>query len=200
MVTTTCLIFDLSEVLIAGLYGVQRELAPVVGRSEDEVLECFGGADFEELLIGRLDEESYLARILARERWPLDVPYLQAAIRRNFHVEVEGMAALLDKLAGRVDLVLLSDHAREWVAYIRALHPIWGLFRRAFFSYELGSLKEDPATFAIVLKRLGRAPGECLFVDDNPVNVRSAEAAGVAGICFESAEKLGAELSARGLL
>jgi HAD superfamily hydrolase (TIGR01509 family) len=194
------LIFDLSEVLIAGLYGVQHELAETLSRPEAEILDAFHGECFEQLLTGRIDEESYLAQVLARAGWPLRVPDLQAAIRRNLDREVEGMAALLADLAPRAELVLLSDHAREWIAYIRGVHPILGLFRRTFFSFDVGTLKHEPATFAAVLRALDCPPADCLFVDDNPANLRAAAAAGIDGILFRDAAHLAAELRARQLL
>jgi FMN phosphatase YigB (HAD superfamily) len=110
------------------------------------------------------------------------------------------MQALLRRLAARYDLVLVSDHAFEWVDHIRRVHPFLGLFRQHFFSCDLGRIKRDPGTFDHVLREIDRAPERCFFIDDNPKNIAAAAEAGIAGVVFESAAQLEAELRRRGLL
>jgi FMN phosphatase YigB (HAD superfamily) len=48
--------------------------------------------------------------------------------------------------------------------------------------------KPDPRIYLRTCKRLGRIPGECLFVDDRLSNVEGAEAAGLSAIGFKSSE------------
>jgi putative hydrolase of the HAD superfamily len=90
--------------------------------------------------------------------------------------------------------VLLSDHAEEWIAYIRSVHPFLRLFRRTFFSYELGRLKSDAAVFSQVLQALSIPARRCLFIDDNPANVAVAQSVGLRAIRFVNAEQLASEL------
>jgi FMN phosphatase YigB (HAD superfamily) len=195
-----CIIFDLSEVLIAGLLGVERELSRELSLSQDAILACFGGAGFEQLLVGRISEDAYLEGLLAREKWPIGLASLKTAIRRNFCREVEGMVALLQKAASYRPVVLLSDHASEWVAYIQEVHPFMRLFQDMFFSFELKRTKEEPETFVQVLTLIALPAEECLFVDDNPANVRVARSVGIPGIRFASAGQLQKELRRRWVL
>jgi FMN phosphatase YigB (HAD superfamily) len=194
-----CIIFDLSEVLIAGLVGVEVELTRLLLLPEAEILSSFGGEGFEDLLVGRISEDAYLQRLIAREGWRIRLAPLKAAIRRNFHREVAGAVNLLRDVASRHPVVLLSDHAAEWIAYIQGIHPFLRVFDHAFFSYELRRTKADPQTFVQVLDVLSLPPASCLFVDDNPQNVRVAESVGMPGIRFRSAGQLAAELRLRGL-
>jgi FMN phosphatase YigB (HAD superfamily) len=189
-----CIIFDLSEVLISGLVGIEKELSLELSVPEGKILPCFAGDWREELFIGSISEDTYLRQIVAQEGWPIDVARLKAVIRRNFYQQVEGTIDILMDLAGRHDLVLLSDHAREWVSYIRSIHPFLQAFKQTFFSYDLGRLKKDPETFGQVLNAMSTSPAECLFIDDNPVNVDAAESVGIPSIRFENAELLAAEL------
>ncbi len=110
------------------------------------------------------------------------------------------MEMLLDQLAMRHELVLLSDHAREWIEYIQEIHPFLRLFQSHHFSYELRQIKRQPSTFTKVLQRIQRQPSECLFIDDSPSNIASAAAIGLAGIQFENAQQLAKELTARSIL
>jgi FMN phosphatase YigB (HAD superfamily) len=88
----------------------------------------------------------------------------------NFE-EIEGTVPLLVGLSANYEIILLSDHAKEWVAYIKSAHPFLGVFRETFFSYELGKTKKDPNTFLEVLERMKYRASECLFIDDNPRNI-----------------------------
>ena len=58
----------------------------------------------------------------------------------------------------------------------------------------------EPAAFQTMLEKLGQAPDTCLFIDDNPRNVRTAEAVGLAGIHFINAAHLRGELAERGII
>jgi FMN phosphatase YigB (HAD superfamily) len=82
------------------------------------------------------------------------------------------MQDLLRSLAGRYELALLSDHAREWVDFIRQQHPFLEFFSHQFFSYELRHTKRERITFLTVLHKLG-ARRRCVFVDDLPPTSRS---------------------------
>jgi beta-phosphoglucomutase-like phosphatase (HAD superfamily) len=184
------IILDLSEVLIAGLLGIEVPLARRLGVPGSTILPAFGGDLLEELCCARLTEDEYLERIVSRRGWSVSVEDLKPVIRRNFHRHVPGMQPVLSRLRPRYELVLLSDHALEWVAYIRGVHSFFDRFEASFFSYELGQTKSDPTTFALVLDELGRRPRQCLFVDDSERNVATARSVGLPGIRFAGAAQL----------
>jgi len=104
---------------------------------------------------------------------------------------------ILTELASRYELVLLSDHAREWIAYIEPVHPFLKIFKHTFYSYNLGRLKKDPETFSEVLDAMSFPSRSCLFIDDNPVNVAVARSVGILSIRFVNAEQLTTELERR---
>lgn len=68
--------------------------------------------------------------------------------------------------------------------------PELALFDALIFSSEIGLSKPDPAAFAAALGRLGREPGEVLFIDDRAANVAGAERAGLRALQFRSAGQL----------
>jgi FMN phosphatase YigB (HAD superfamily) len=192
-------IFDLSEVLIAGLLGVERDLSRQIGVPEDEILTCFDGHRFEQLLLGNISEDAYLNYVITRDRWSISRAALKSAIRRNFHHEIPGTLDIVMDLASNYQLALLSDHAREWISYICSVHSFVSIFDHALFSFDLGGIKSEPATFARALDSLALPAADCLFVDDNPANVAVAESVGLAGICFTGAGQLARALAARGV-
>jgi HAD superfamily hydrolase (TIGR01509 family) len=192
-------IFDLSEVLIAGLLGVERDLSRQIGVPEDEILTCFDGHRFEQLLLGNISEDAYLNYVITRDRWSISRAALKSAIRRNFHHEIPGTLEIVMDLVSNYQLALLSDHAREWISYICSVHSFVSIFDHALFSFDLGGIKSEPATFARALDSLALPAADCLFVDDNPANVAVAESVGLAGICFTGAGQLARALAARGV-
>ena len=193
------ILFDLSETVISGLIGIEAPLAQALGVAEARILPAFGGDLLPRLCRGELTEDQYLALVLERQGWEISADELKQVFRGNFQRTVPGMWELLNGLSTRYELVLLSDHAREWVAYIQVVHPELAVFKRQLYSFESGLLKSEPGTFTYALRSLDRKADECLFVDDNPVNVAAAEDAGLSGIRFVGAEDLKRELVGRGI-
>ena len=70
----------------------------------------------------------------------------------------------------------------------------------SFVSCNTGHRKPEPEAYLGPARTLGLAPSECLFVDDRPVNVEGAIAAGMPGVVFTDAVTLRADLARHGLL
>lgn len=194
------IIFDLSEVLIAGLVGIEEPISQFLNLPEQTISEVFYNDRLFALCRGEISEEDYLTHILNEHGDPLLLDRLKRIIRKNFHHRVPGMESILERLKDQYELVLLSDHAREWIAYIRSIHPFLDVFDHLFFSFALGTAKVDPATFRTVLDALHREPSECLFIDDNPLNIEVATSLGITGVRFISAANLTHRLEELGLL
>ncbi len=184
------ILFDLSEVLISGLVGAETAIAPALGLGEQDVLRALGGESLRQLCLGKLTEDQYLDQVKHRHGWKISNRFLKSAIRANFHRSVLGMPPLLEILTPSHRLILFSDHAREWIAYIRTIHPFLALFEAQFFSFQIGYCKDDPEAFQSVLAALRCAPSECVFVDDNPANIATAASLGIPSIQFTGAERL----------
>ena len=68
-VTITHLIFDLSEVLIRGLVGIDDALGEILGIKSDRLLHKFGGNDLRALCKNDITEDEYLKNIITKEKW-----------------------------------------------------------------------------------------------------------------------------------
>ena len=189
------IVFDLSEVLIAGLLGVEKVLSPLLHVPEETILPALGGAPMEELFRGKVSEEYYLSQVLQEQSlhkhgWNTSIDTLKAVFRKNFEHRVSGMEEVLSKLGAKYELLLLSDHAREWIEHIREIHPFLEIFDHQVFSFETGQLKKEASTFHTMLQIINRKPEECLFVDDNPLNVKAAGEVRVISVEFEGTKQL----------
>ncbi|MEU6995691.1 HAD family hydrolase [Streptomyces sp. NPDC046465] len=131
-------------------------------RVHDLILERSGErlpADFDEVLHGRVF----------------------AAFERELR-PVEGAVEVLEKLAADgVPYCLASSGSHE---RIRVGHRKTGLDRwfdesRVFSSQDVGRGKPAPDLFLYAAERMGVAPEKCVVVEDSPLGVRAAVAAGM---------------------
>ncbi|HXV42288.1 MAG TPA: HAD-IA family hydrolase [Anaerolineae bacterium] len=194
------IIFDLSEVLIAGLIGIEKVLSSRLQIAPETILPALGGQLLQELCCGQFGEDVYLSRLLEQQQWDISNTEIQTLIRKNFHQQVPGMEQLLLTLAGRYQLVLLSDHAPEWINYIQQVHPFLEIFSHQIFSYQLKQTKREPSTFLKVLAAIRQQPDQCLFIDDSAANISAAGTVGIKGIQFINSTQLVQELTKLNLL
>ena len=184
------IIFDLSEVLISGLCGVEESLAPRLGSSPTEVLSALGGDLLIQLCRGELSEDAYLESVISNRGWVISVDELKQLIRANFSRKVADMENLLERLAAHYELVLLSDHAKEWVEHIHGLHPNLRIFPTQVYSFQTGQTKREPSTFHQLLESINRRSDECVFIDDSIGNIESARSVGIKAFQFTDAKTL----------
>jgi putative hydrolase of the HAD superfamily len=93
---------------------------------------------------------------------------------------------------------LLTNNVREWEPLWRAKLPeLDEIFELVVDSAFVGMRKPDPAIYELTVSRLGGVEAdECLFVDDNELNVEAARKLGMTGIHFDSNEQAIPEIRA----
>jgi epoxide hydrolase-like predicted phosphatase len=99
-------------------------------------------------------------------------------------------------LKPRYKTALLSN---AWDDLRETLRNRWGIldiFDEVAISAELKMAKPDPSIYEWIVRRLGVAPGEAVFVDDMQRNIDAAEAAGLKAVRFLNTEQALAELRA----
>ncbi|MBW3600652.1 MAG: HAD family phosphatase [Planctomycetes bacterium] len=106
---------------------------------------------------------------------------------------VAGMAAAGHRLG-----VLSNTCAAHW-KYCLPRYSLLRLFDVFALSFEIGSMKPDPATYRDAATLAGAAPEEIFFTDDRSENVEAARAAGYDAVLFTTAPALAADLRRRGV-
>jgi HAD superfamily hydrolase (TIGR01509 family) len=157
------------------------------------------------MLEGGMEEGEYLhvIRERLRSRGIGFDPVAEIRWERRARPETIGMLADL-KTAGHRQAILTNDASRWlgpnwWDAW-----PYAGYFEVMVDVTTVGARKPAPEPYLAVAEALGAPTGECLFIDDMPVNIRGAEAVGMEGFHFEvtdpegSIEKLRARLGVGG--
>jgi len=103
------------------------------------------------------------------------------------------MDALVARLSERLPLYLLSNTNCIHRESIHRDYPVFGFFRDAVYSYEVGLMKPDPAIFHLAAKRFGVDPARTLYIDDMPENVEAAKSAGFLAIRYDHRTHAAAE-------
>jgi FMN phosphatase YigB (HAD superfamily) len=186
------LLFDLSEVLIPGLIGVEVPLARALGTTPEQITRAMGshphyevGNHLDELFLGRITHAEYLAILhrrlgLAADRSELILEHFHACFRTPY----PHTAGLLEDLAPHYRLLLHTDHCAAWFAAIRQMHPFLERFEARYCSFDLGATKRSVESFRKVLALSGAAPDRTVFIDDNARNIAHAQAAGLHTLHF----------------
>jgi epoxide hydrolase-like predicted phosphatase len=190
------IIFDFGRVISAqkpaSLFrGYEEELGLAPG-TLNRIM--FGSDAWQEVLVGRKTSGEYWHEI--GPKLGLHTPEAIAAFRRRYNDDEAintGVLDLIRRLHGRYKLAVLSN-APAGLARWLADWEMRDLFDVVFCSGDEGVTKPNSAAFQRVLERLSVAPEEAVFIDDSPGHVRAAQALGLHGILFTTAEALDREL------
>ena len=94
----------------------------------------------------------------------------------------------------------LSNWSAEKFPLAQAKFPFLKEFDGMIISGEEKCVKPQPQIYQILLSRYNLQAADCIFIDDNPDNIKGGQALGFDTILFVSPENLRAELHKRGVL
>lgn len=107
--------------------------------------------------------------------------------------------SMLAGLKARYRLLLLSNTNAIHFDMISRKYPILRHFDDLILSYEVKAMKPQPAIYRAAIERAGCEPGECFYTDDIVEYVAGARAMGIDAVQFQGADRLAAEMKARGI-
>lgn len=110
-----------------------------------------------------------------------------------------GVVQIIQDLSKNYKLAVLSNHPQglhDWLADWQ----IDGFFKVIVCSADVGLVKPDARIFELLLKRLKESPEHVAFIDDTTEHVTTAQALGMHGILFTTADDLKEELMDLGCL
>ena len=194
------IIFDLGEVYINGLKGVEYLLEKELGIRAEEIYPHTQGPDLIAFFYGEITEVEYWKRVISKTGWKISVERLKELVRLNF-TEVDGTEDIIKSLKKRgYRLGLLSDHGKEWIGHCKDKFGFHKLFHSTLFSFEIAMIKVQKKGFKILIDKMNVLPENCLFIDDNPKNLVPAKEIGMRTILFNDVKKLEKELKDINLL
>lgn len=112
----------------------------------------------------------------------------------------EPVIALIRKLkAHGYTLYGLSNWSREKFDTVKDELVFLPLLEDYLISGDAGVTKPDERIYRMLLKRIGRPAGECIFIDDAEENAFAAEELGIRTILYRSPQQLERELESMGI-
>jgi len=183
-------ILDMDGVVLdsmpAHLRSWQRALAPLGIRLTAAELYPLEGMPSEPTA-QRLTERLLGQACSNEEAWRL------ADAKRRFFVEefepafVPGIVPLLHDLRGRGHrLALVTGSAAVVVEQVLAPLGVLDLFEVVVTGNQVSRGKPDPESYQLAAARLGLTPGECLVVENAPLGIQAARAAGMGCVALET--------------
>ena len=172
------LVFDNFGVLMDVVYGSLRHVLPVKARAR--LLSILDEADN-----GRISADDELKQIVELlNEYNLDGAEQVAKAIQFSEKNDELLNFILEKRDQYKTAMLSNVSAVIWNYYTP--EQMEKYFDKVVLSYQEAIAKPDPRIYQLVCKRLGVEPSECVFADDNEVNVDAANKIGMHGIVFTS--------------
>lgn len=95
-------------------------------------------------------------------------------------------------------VALLSNTTVSRAEFIRR-QGFYHHFEPVVLSCNIGAKKPKEEAFIFLLNQLGVTSGDCIIIDDKPVNIEAARRLGLDGIVFTTLDELERELEKRGV-
>lgn len=170
------LIFDNFGVLMDLVYSSLRHILPDDARAK--LLDILDQADSGH--ISDADELKQIEDLL--NQYNIDGASAVAQAIQHADRNTELLQFILDNKQ-RYKMAMLSNvSAVIWNYYTQA--ELDKYFDQVVLSYQEKIAKPDPRIYRLTCERLGVQPNECVFTDDNEVNVIAARQVGMQGIVF----------------
>lgn len=175
-----------------------RRLGERAGLAPAEAERRLSGAGWTAANRGTLDAEGIRQDVCGALGVKLPADEFDSLWNCHFTVH-HAVMPRVEGLVGRVKLVLLSNTNVLHVAWLKPRLPVLERFDHLVLSCEVGWVKPEPAIYHEALRHAGCAPHEAAFFDDLPQYVQAANALGLRGHVFTTADAFDAQLQALGL-
>ncbi|HIK88270.1 MAG TPA: HAD family phosphatase [Dehalococcoidia bacterium] len=192
--------FDLGNVLCTvDEIPVAKQLAKISDRDWEEVHGIvFGKIQKLRFETAELSFDEHAVRALANLN--IDMPLDEfTALYDSVLTPSENMFPLVTRIAETRRIALVSNTSEpHWKSAERFL-PFSSKLDPVIVSYDVDSMKPEPAFYNALLTQSKVAPQNILFVDDLAVNIEAAEQAGMVGHQFVSQSGLKEKLAELGI-
>ncbi|MDH7516422.1 MAG: HAD family phosphatase [Bacteroidota bacterium] len=184
-------IFDLGNVLLHFDHGLifRRFSSSAGGNVNAEISRQEFESMVERFETGTMGSEEFVGGLLRRFALEGRVKEDEAQAWWNeIFWRNEELVPLLEKLAGHVRLLMLSNTNPLHVEYARRNYPdVFAAFDAFVFSYETGVRKPDERIYRAAIERAGVPAECCLYFDDIPSYTDTARALGMHAYPYISA-------------
>lgn len=178
----TTILFDMYGVIIEQSKG---KFIPYTFKSFDESEHERLNKQFREDKLflkagnGEIDSDTFLSLL------GFDNPrYHMKNYIENYLTLDPGFKPFAEEFCGKYDFVLLSNDVAAWSEYLTEYHDLNKYFKEKIVSGEVKCRKPDPRIYELALEKAGKAPEECIFLDNKVENLEVAQELGIQPILF----------------
>lgn len=190
-------IFDFGGVILRYLDpNWLRANMPFGAQIQEAVYEYLESDVLWEVMRGSLKELDFWTAKAHEKGIPL------AAVEQYLQVQTaqaqldQQVLAHMARLKGAYKLGILSNAGDTTRALLEDKYRLHELVDDIVISAEEGLVKPEPEIYHLAAQRLGTQPESCVFVDDLPENIQTAETLGMRGVLFTETTRSLARLDA----
>jgi epoxide hydrolase-like predicted phosphatase len=176
------------KVIIFDFFGVIRQDAFHVWMNNHGYTRDDAPGDVSRRMdIGEIDGEQFCTELAQISGQTVEEVKYEFSENERFDYKV---IEYVNELGKKYPLVLLSNSESSYLRNILIKKDLEKLFEVILISGEIGVAKPDREMFEMALSKLGVAPEEAVFIDDQKKNIDAAEKIGIRGIRFEDIDTL----------
>lgn len=188
------IIFDLGNVVMTndwhdGIREKIREFSEYFYISHGDMERGWNTA-WPKLKTGEITEEEFW-RIFLQTACAKNIDINHAKrLWRKYQRPLENMLVLVKTLSKKYRCVALANSGQEWQDYKIKKYKLKSYFDTIFNSGHVGLAKPDPRIYDFIIQKLKLVPEECIFIDDQMINLRPARRLGMKTILFKNQKDL----------
>jgi len=202
--TIKVLLFDLGRVLVDfdHLRSAER-IAAFCSKTPRQIYDLFFESgvtiDFE---AGKITPQDFYLQVKQMLDLKLSYASFEPIWNDIFFLSAKNRSVfgLVNNLRANYKTAMLSNINILHYEYLKKNFPVFGVFDKAFLSFQLGLIKPDKEIYNLVIRDLGVSPQEIFYTDDRAELVEKAKSLGIRGYVFTNFTQLTFDLRDNGII
>ncbi len=180
-------IWDLSGVVLHTIKGTFNSLlAERLGAPLNDIERLMSSVENKLWDMGEIDDDTFYTFLLKELNMPMEKKsVLRKFVLEDFYIDQE-ILAYTKKIRKSFTTVLLTNFPAHMHDFMKTDWIVDGAFDHIIASCDVKLLKPDPAIYTLTLARIGCRAEETVFIDDQEINVKTAQKLGINGIVYQS--------------
>ena len=192
--TIELIIFDNYGVTLHGGYpDTMQDLAKEFHRDWKELQEIFYTKYFNQAVEQKISQQEAWKKAIDNTKLPISVEEVKKIHYHYFQLNHD-IINLAKKLSKRYTILLLTKNTKEQVEDADKKLGFRKIFPNFINTGEYGLTKTSPKVFQIIFDKFNVHPEECIYIDDQAINLDAPRKLGIHTIHYQNMKQLKEEL------
>ncbi|MBI2112743.1 HAD-IA family hydrolase [Candidatus Woesearchaeota archaeon] len=192
--TIKLIIFDNYGVTLHGGYpDTMQHLAKEFHRDWKELQEIFYTKYFNQAVEQKISQQEAWKKAIDETKLPISVEEVKKIHYHYFQLNHD-IINLAKKLSKRYTILLLTKNTKGQVEDADKKLGFRKIFPNFINTGEYGLTKTSPEMFKIIFKKFNVHPEECIYIDDQTINLEAPQRLGIHTIHYQNIKQLKEEL------